>query len=108
MARSESAVHRTIVVVDIEGFGDPRRTLPHQLRIRSCLYRMLAQALQATDMRWEDCYHEDRGDSHPHTSLGQYQHARAAWQEALELYHRQGRHSDAKRVQQQLDTLGPS
>ncbi|WP_274383917.1 hypothetical protein [Saccharothrix deserti] len=29
-AGSGSALHRAIVVVDVEGFGDPRRTLPHQ------------------------------------------------------------------------------
>ncbi len=57
-----SAVHRTILVVDVEGFGDPRRTLPHQLGTRAGLYRVLEQALQAAGVRWTDCYHEDRGD----------------------------------------------
>ncbi|WP_410663386.1 hypothetical protein [Amycolatopsis sp. lyj-84] len=57
-----SAVHRTILVVDVEGFGDPRRTLPHQLSTRAGLYRVLEQALRAAGVRWTDCYHEDRGD----------------------------------------------
>ncbi|MFC6092932.1 ATP-binding protein [Saccharothrix lopnurensis] len=57
-----SAVHRTIVVVDVEGFGDPRRTLPHQLGTRAGLYRVVEEALRAAGVAWEDCYHEDRGD----------------------------------------------
>ncbi|WP_407690763.1 ATP-binding protein [Saccharothrix syringae] len=56
------AVHRTIVVVDVEGFGDPRRTLPHQLGTRAGLYRVVADAVRAAGVPWEDCYHEDRGD----------------------------------------------
>ncbi|MBB5959566.1 DNA-binding SARP family transcriptional activator/tetratricopeptide (TPR) repeat protein [Saccharothrix tamanrassetensis] len=63
MAGSGRAVHRTIVVVDVEGFGDPSRTLPHQLGTRAGLYRVLAEALGTAGVRWEDCYHEDRGDS---------------------------------------------
>ncbi|GAB2974754.1 BTAD domain-containing putative transcriptional regulator [Saccharothrix stipae] len=57
------AVHRTIVVVDVEGFGDPRRTLPHQIGTRAGLYRMMGDALRAAGVAWVDCYHEDRGDS---------------------------------------------
>jgi hypothetical protein len=41
MDQSSPAVHRTIVVVDIEGFGDQRRTNPHQLAARDGLYRTL-------------------------------------------------------------------
>ncbi|MBB5959776.1 DNA-binding SARP family transcriptional activator/tetratricopeptide (TPR) repeat protein [Saccharothrix tamanrassetensis] len=63
MAASSSAVHRTIVVVGVEGFGDPHRTLPHQLGTREGLYRVVDRALRAVGVRWRDCYHEDRGDS---------------------------------------------
>ncbi|PSL52116.1 NB-ARC domain-containing protein [Saccharothrix carnea] len=63
MVGSGQAVHRTIVVVDVEGFGDPRRTLPHQVGTRAGLYRVVADSLRAAGVRWEACYHEDRGDS---------------------------------------------
>ncbi|MFD7654546.1 ATP-binding protein [Actinosynnema sp. NPDC059797] len=62
MVESAQAVHRTIVVVDVEGFGDPRRTLPHQVATRAGLYRVVADGLQAAGVPWGDCYHEDRGD----------------------------------------------
>jgi tetratricopeptide (TPR) repeat protein len=57
------ALHRTIVAVDVEGFGDPRRTLPHQLGTRAGLYRVVERAVRTAGVRWADCYHEDRGDS---------------------------------------------
>ncbi|MEU4803430.1 tetratricopeptide repeat protein [Actinosynnema sp. NPDC023587] len=61
-AASGSAVHRTIVVVDVEGFGDRQRTLPHQLGTRAGLYRVVERALRAAGVRLRDCHHEDRGD----------------------------------------------
>src|SRR5262249_23063892 len=63
MAASESAVHRTIIAVDVEGFGDPSRTLPHQLRIRAALYEIVEEAFGAAAVPWERCYREDRGDA---------------------------------------------
>jgi hypothetical protein len=36
------AVHRTMVLIDVEGFGAPGRTLPHQLDTRAELYRVVA------------------------------------------------------------------
>ncbi|MEV0682012.1 tetratricopeptide repeat protein [Actinosynnema sp. NPDC050436] len=57
-----SAVHRTIVVVDVEGFGDRRRTLPHQLGTRAALYRVVERALRAAGVPWAGCHREDRGD----------------------------------------------
>ena len=56
------AVHRTIVAVDVDGFGDRRRINPHQVAVREGLYRVLRQALRAATIPWSDCYHEDRGD----------------------------------------------
>lgn len=56
------AVHRTIVVVDVEGFGDQRRTTPHQLAVRDSLYRLLRSAFDSAGVSWDDCDHEDRGD----------------------------------------------
>jgi hypothetical protein len=61
MARPRPAVHRTIVVVDVAGFGD-RRTNPHQLAVREGLWRALARAFDDAGIRWAGCRHEDRGD----------------------------------------------
>ncbi|GAB3902064.1 hypothetical protein GCM10029964_091840 [Kibdelosporangium lantanae] len=63
MADSRQALHRTIVVVDVEGFGSPARTLPHQLGIRAGLYRVVEEALRAAGVAWERCRIEDRGDA---------------------------------------------
>jgi tetratricopeptide (TPR) repeat protein len=56
------AVHRTIVIVDVEGFGDQRRTNPHQVSVRDGLYSVLENAFHDAGIPWSDCYHEDRGD----------------------------------------------
>ena len=56
------AVHRSIVVVDVEGFGDQRRTDAHQVAVRDGLYRTLREAFGQAGISWDDCGHEDRGD----------------------------------------------
>ncbi|KOX27035.1 hypothetical protein ADK67_14475 [Saccharothrix sp. NRRL B-16348] len=56
------AVHRTMVLVDVERFSAPGRTLHHQLDTRAGLYAVVAEALAAAGVSWEDCHHEDRGD----------------------------------------------
>lgn len=56
------AVHRTIVVVDVEGFGDQDRTNAHQVVIRDGLYRVLREAFGRAGISWDSCDHEDRGD----------------------------------------------
>lgn len=56
------AVHQTIVVVDVEGFGDPRRTNLHRVAVRRGVYRSLRGAFASSGVRWKDCYREDRGD----------------------------------------------
>ena len=56
------AVHRTIVVVDVEGFGDPRRTSRQQVEIRDGLYRATREAFDRAGIPWDSCDHEDRGD----------------------------------------------
>jgi tetratricopeptide (TPR) repeat protein len=56
------AVHRTIMVVDVERFGDRRRTNPHQVVLRDALYQALQQALAEAGISWAACHHEDRGD----------------------------------------------
>jgi tetratricopeptide (TPR) repeat protein len=56
------AVHRSIVVVDVEAFGDQRRTNPHQVAVRNGLYRAMREAFGRAGIVWDDCRHEDRGD----------------------------------------------
>ena len=56
------AVHRTIVVVDVEGFGDRRRTNPQQVAVRNGLYRAMRDAFCHAGIPWDGCGHEDRGD----------------------------------------------
>lgn len=56
------AVHRTILAVDVEGFGDPARTNADQVAVREQLYGALTKACAAADVPWDECDHEDRGD----------------------------------------------
>lgn len=56
------ALHRAIICVDVKGFGDQRRTNPHQIVVRDGLYRALRVSLDRSGVPWESCYNEDRGD----------------------------------------------
>jgi class 3 adenylate cyclase len=56
------AVHRTIAVVDVEGFGDRRRTNTDQVTVRDGLYRVMRTAFGRAGISWDDCDREDRGD----------------------------------------------
>jgi tetratricopeptide (TPR) repeat protein len=56
------AVHRTVLAVDVEGFGDRRRTGAHQVAVREGLYRVLGKAFSLTGIPWGGCHIEDRGD----------------------------------------------
>lgn len=62
MEHPRLAVHRTIVVVDVEGFGDRRRTNRNQVAVRSGLYRVMRDAFRHAGILWADDGHEDRGD----------------------------------------------
>jgi tetratricopeptide (TPR) repeat protein len=62
MEHQRSAVHRTIFVVDVEGFGDKRRTNPDRLAVRDGMYRAVQQAFREAGVPWADCYHESCGD----------------------------------------------
>jgi hypothetical protein len=59
---SRFVAHCTILAVDVEGFGDRSRTMPHQLAIRNGLYHALRQAFGIARIPWEACHREDRGD----------------------------------------------
>ncbi len=54
--------HRTIAVVDIEGFGQHRRNNINQVRVRDGLYRAMQHAFGAADIPWDTSHREDRGD----------------------------------------------
>jgi tetratricopeptide (TPR) repeat protein len=56
------AVHRTILIVDVERFSATSRTDHHRVAIRAGLYRTLITALSAIAVPWTGCDHEDRGD----------------------------------------------
>jgi CheY-like chemotaxis protein len=56
------AVHRTIVAVDVEGFGNRHRTNRNQVAIRDGLYRAMREAFGQAGIPWADRDHEDRGD----------------------------------------------
>jgi tetratricopeptide (TPR) repeat protein len=58
----EPALHRTILVVDIERFGDPARSDPDRVRVREVLYRTLSESFDGAGIGWSSCAHEDRGD----------------------------------------------
>src|SRR5215469_9844278 len=62
MEKVNLPVHRTIVAVDVEGFGDRHRTNPIQRTIRHGLYRAMQQAFAQAGIPWADCHREDRGD----------------------------------------------
>ena len=62
MASAGVAVHRTIIAVDVEGFGDRRRTNRNQVAVRDGLYGAMGEAFGQAGISWVDCDHEDRGD----------------------------------------------
>ena len=66
MENQNLAVHRTIVAVDVEGFGDRHRTNRNQLAIRDGLYGAMREAFQRAGIPWNDRDHEDRGDGDVH------------------------------------------
>ena len=58
----QHAVHRAIMVVDVERFGDPGRTNLNQLAVRDGLYKALIHAFGGSGIEWGNCVSEDRGD----------------------------------------------
>jgi hypothetical protein len=56
------AVHRTVLVVDVEHFGAHDRTNRHRMVVRDGLYRALEAALAGVHIRFADCHHEVVGD----------------------------------------------
>lgn len=62
MTRSGLAVHRTILVVDVEGYGNEHRTNQHRLVVRHGMYEILQVAFGRAGLSWDRCQHDDCGD----------------------------------------------
>ncbi len=62
MKRYPPAEHRTILFADVEKFGDPARTNPHQLAVRDAIYRATERAFSRAKVSPDDCLVLDRGD----------------------------------------------
>ncbi|WP_370947511.1 hypothetical protein AB5J62_08100 [Amycolatopsis sp. cg5] len=60
--RTPLAVHRTVLAVDVRGFGDQGRNTPAQVAVRAGMYRALERAFRAAGLSWRECHREDRGD----------------------------------------------
>ena len=52
----------SVMLTDIVGFGDPKRSDGDRQFMRDALYGILRSALVASGVPWTACYHEDRGD----------------------------------------------
>lgn len=62
MQPQRPAVHRTILVVDVERFEDRRRTNAHRVAVRDGLYQALQRAFTNAGISWDRCYQEGTGD----------------------------------------------
>ncbi len=56
-------LHRSIVVVDVEGYGDLARSTHHRLAARAGMYRVMRAAFTAAGLPWDDLTVDDAGDS---------------------------------------------
>ena len=61
MAELLPAVHRTILAVDVDRFGDHRQTY-QEVAVRDAMYESLRQAFKNAGIPWGGCHFEDRGD----------------------------------------------
>ncbi|MGH4009623.1 MAG: hypothetical protein ACRDTH_15985 [Pseudonocardiaceae bacterium] len=59
---SQPAIHQAIVVVDVAGFTDPKRTMVHQVAVQEGLYNVLRVAFAEAGIDLNSCTLEDRGD----------------------------------------------
>ena len=61
MAKFQPAAHRSILIIDVERFGDPARTNAHQLAVRAGMYKVLQQSLSRARITRAQYTTEDRG-----------------------------------------------
>ncbi|WP_410634873.1 NB-ARC domain-containing protein [Amycolatopsis sp. cmx-4-83] len=62
MAHDGKAVHRSIVAVDIEGFGARRRTDADRLEVRTGMHQALREAFGTAGADLSSCHVDDSGD----------------------------------------------
>ncbi len=62
MAQPTQALDRTIVVVDVAGFTAPERNPLDRLAVRRGMYEVLRIAFAESDVDFDSCASEDRGD----------------------------------------------
>jgi hypothetical protein len=62
LGRQQPAVHRSVLVIDVEKFGDPARTNADQIAVRAGMYRALEGALANARISRSSWATEDRGD----------------------------------------------
>ncbi len=62
MAQPTQALDRTIVVVDVAGFTAPERNPLDRLAVRRGMYEVLRIAFAESDVDFDSCVSEDRGD----------------------------------------------
>ncbi|GAA1966629.1 hypothetical protein [Amycolatopsis minnesotensis] len=62
MTHLTPTLYRTIVVVDVAGFTAPDRRLPDRLAVRHGMYEVLKTAFAESDVDFDSCATEDRGD----------------------------------------------
>jgi O-acetyl-ADP-ribose deacetylase (regulator of RNase III) len=62
VAKFQPAAHRSILIIDVERFGDPARTNAHQLAVRAGMYKVLQQSLSKARITKAQYTTEDRGD----------------------------------------------
>ncbi|MBN6041082.1 hypothetical protein [Amycolatopsis sp. 195334CR] len=62
MSQLPPALYRTIVVVDVEGFTSPGRSLSDRLALREGMYDLLKIAFGESGVDFGSCASEDRGD----------------------------------------------
>src|SRR6185369_16264238 len=55
-------VHRAVVVVDVESYGDPGRTDDDRVVIRDGMHRAVEQAVTEAGIPWHTCDRQDCGD----------------------------------------------
>ncbi|GAA4616777.1 hypothetical protein [Saccharopolyspora hordei] len=56
------ALYRSIVLVDVARFTDPRRSFQDQVAVHRSLAELLERAFDDAGVEWCSCYVEDRGD----------------------------------------------
>jgi NB-ARC domain/Tetratricopeptide repeat len=62
LGRYQPAVHRSVLVIDVEKFGDPARTNADQVAVQDGMYLALEGALASAGVSRQGCVIEDRGD----------------------------------------------